>query len=128
VFHQGYVESEERKAQLFSAADFFAFPTRADNLPLVIQEALACGCPVVTVPVGGVPEMVRHGVTGRVAADLSVAAFQHELDSMIDHAETAAAMRSAARAHAVAEWDKTRQAVRVAEVYARALGDFGMQR
>ena len=40
------------------------YPTRADNLPLIIQEAMACGCPAASVAVGGIPEMVHHDETG----------------------------------------------------------------
>lgn len=35
-----------------------------DNLPTVVMEAMAAGLPVVSTPIGGVPEMVRDGVTG----------------------------------------------------------------
>lgn len=35
-----------------------------DNLPTVIVEAMACGLPVVSTRLAGVPEMVREGVTG----------------------------------------------------------------
>jgi glycosyltransferase involved in cell wall biosynthesis len=35
-----------------------------DNLPTVLMEAMAAGLPVISTPVGGVPEMVLDGVTG----------------------------------------------------------------
>ena len=35
-----------------------------DALPTVVIEAMACGLPVVTTPIGGVPEMVTDGVEG----------------------------------------------------------------
>ena len=35
-----------------------------DNLPTVVTEAMAAGLPVVSTPVGGVPEMVVDGTTG----------------------------------------------------------------
>ncbi|MGK7952764.1 MAG: hypothetical protein AB4368_29225 [Xenococcaceae cyanobacterium] len=31
------------RAVIYSAADLLVFPTRADNLPLVLQESMACG-------------------------------------------------------------------------------------
>jgi len=39
------------------------FPTRADNLPLVLQESMACGTPMVSFRIG-VPDLVRPGITG----------------------------------------------------------------
>jgi glycosyltransferase involved in cell wall biosynthesis len=62
----GYISSDRLKA--YSAADLFVFPTRADNLPLVLQESMACGTPMVSFKVGGVPDLVRHGLTGYLAA------------------------------------------------------------
>lgn len=67
VMDLGYVESEDVKAAAYSAADLLIFPTRADNLPLILQESLACGTPMVSFNVGGVPDMVRPGATGYLA-------------------------------------------------------------
>jgi glycosyltransferase involved in cell wall biosynthesis len=35
-----------------------------ENAPCQIQEALACGTPVLAFSVGGIPEMLREGETG----------------------------------------------------------------
>ena len=40
------------------------FPTAADNLPLMLQESMACGTPLISYNIGGVSELVRHGITG----------------------------------------------------------------
>jgi glycosyltransferase involved in cell wall biosynthesis len=50
-------------ADLYRSADLVLNPSRADNMPNSILEALACGVPVVTTDVGGVPYMVEHGRT-----------------------------------------------------------------
>ncbi|OKH17250.1 glycosyltransferase family 4 protein [[Limnothrix rosea] IAM M-220] len=63
----GYVSGDRLKAIFYSAADLFICPTRADNLPLVLQEAMACGVPLVSFNVGGVPELVRPEITGYLA-------------------------------------------------------------
>lgn len=63
----GFLSSDRLKSLAFSASDLFVFPTRADNLPLVLMESLACGTPAVSFDVGGVSDMVRPGVTGLLA-------------------------------------------------------------
>ncbi len=63
----GLVDTEEMMAVIYSAADLFVLPTLADNLPLSIMESMACGTPVISFDVGGVPEMVRHMETGYLA-------------------------------------------------------------
>ena len=51
----------------YSAADLLVSPTRAESFGLVCLESIACGTPVVAFGVGGVPDIVRHGVTGYLA-------------------------------------------------------------
>ena len=67
VMPLGFVSSDRLKAIAYSAADLFVFPTRADNLPLVLIESIACGTPVVSFRVGGVPDIVRPGLSGFLA-------------------------------------------------------------
>jgi glycosyltransferase involved in cell wall biosynthesis len=44
--------------------DMLVQPSRADNLPLAILEAMAAGLPVIGTRVGGIPELVIDGETG----------------------------------------------------------------
>jgi glycosyltransferase involved in cell wall biosynthesis len=63
----GSVTDERLRAIGYGAADFLLHPATNDNLPNVVLEALACGTPVVAFAVGGIPEMVRPGLTGWLA-------------------------------------------------------------
>jgi glycosyltransferase involved in cell wall biosynthesis len=59
-----YEKDRSRVAHFYRAADLYIHPARADNFPLTVLEALACGKPVVATSVGGIPEQVRHAKTG----------------------------------------------------------------
>jgi glycosyltransferase involved in cell wall biosynthesis len=63
----GSMATESGMATLYNAADTFVCPSRADNLPNMIAEAIACGLPCVGFRVGGIPEMVDHKRTGWLA-------------------------------------------------------------
>ena len=51
-------QNQKELAEIYSAADAFAMPTREENYPTVNMEAIACGTPVVTFDTGGSPEML----------------------------------------------------------------------
>jgi L-malate glycosyltransferase len=48
-------------AALYALADVALNPSRADNTPASLIEAAACGVPIVSTNVGGVPYLVEHG-------------------------------------------------------------------
>ncbi len=49
---------------LLSIADLFLLPSAQESFGLSALEAMACGVPVIASRVGGLPEVVEHGVTG----------------------------------------------------------------
>ncbi len=52
-------------AAYYNAADLFLNPTlRAEGLPLVILEAMACGLPVITSKIGGTRSTIEEGLSG----------------------------------------------------------------
>jgi teichuronic acid biosynthesis glycosyltransferase TuaC len=56
----------------YTAADLFCLPSHNEGCPNVVLESLACGTPVVATDVGGVSELVREGVSGRLVKRRSV--------------------------------------------------------
>jgi glycosyltransferase involved in cell wall biosynthesis len=51
--------------QLLRRHRLYVHSARIENLPMVVLEALCAGLPVLTAPVGGIPEVVRDGIEGR---------------------------------------------------------------
>jgi glycosyltransferase involved in cell wall biosynthesis len=61
--------------QLLAASDIVALPSESEGFPISAIEALATGKPVVAFGVGGIPEVVADGATGRVVPPADTAAF-----------------------------------------------------
>lgn len=61
----GFVAPAELR-RYYSAADVFVAPSLADNLPYTVLEAMACEVPVAASRVGGIPEQIDEGATGRL--------------------------------------------------------------
>lgn len=52
---------------VFNEFDVMVSSSHSEAMPLAVMEAMASGLPVVACKVGGVPELVQHGVTGWLA-------------------------------------------------------------
>ncbi|NEO96362.1 MAG: glycosyltransferase family 4 protein [Moorea sp. SIO3G5] len=59
----GWVSSEERD-HLLAKANIFILPSYNEGLPMAMLEAMGWGLPVITTPVGGIPELVVDGDNG----------------------------------------------------------------
>jgi len=56
--------AQEEVVPLLSIADLFLLPSAQESFGLAALEAMACEVPVVASRVGGLPEVIEHGVTG----------------------------------------------------------------
>ncbi|MCZ2498222.1 glycosyltransferase [Xylophilus sp. Kf1] len=93
----GWVD-EEHKNRLLLSADAFVLPSRNENLPMAIIEAMSAALPIVTTRVGGIPEMLVDGQDGFVVAPSDIDALYQALRRVRHDPAAAAAMgRSAER-------------------------------
>ena len=61
-----FLGSVQNIPEYLQAADLFVFPTENDAFPSSLIEAMACGLPVVTTPVGAIKTIVTHQATGLI--------------------------------------------------------------
>jgi glycosyltransferase involved in cell wall biosynthesis len=91
-----------------------------EGLPHVAIEALACGVPLVALPVGGTGSILHDGENAIVLPDASHQAIARALETLHDDAELRQRLADGAR-RSGAEWGMGRCATQVAELLERAV-------
>jgi glycosyltransferase involved in cell wall biosynthesis len=119
--HLGYQSHDRLLALAYSAADLFVIPSLQDNLPNTVLESLACGTPVVGFDTGGIPDMVRPGITGLLAPVGNVDALCEAIARLLDDPSARAHMSENCRRIAVEEYSLQLQARRYVELYSQVL-------
>lgn len=107
VYHDLPPESPEL-SQLYREADVFVFPTRADASPWAVLEAMANGLPIVSTPVGAIPEMVCDGETGLLVPPDSLPALQTAIERLLDDAPERLRMGEAGRLRQIERFNAER--------------------
>ena len=93
----GHLHDTVSLALAYSAADIFVCPSRRDNLPNTIMEAMACGTPVAAFAVGGIPDMVEDGLNGCLAKPQDSQELTRAIEHLLQDPERRQRMGLAAR-------------------------------
>ena len=59
-----FVREQQDLVPWLSVADLFLLPSSSESFGMAALEAMACEVPVVASRVGGLPEVIKHGVSG----------------------------------------------------------------
>lgn len=96
VTFTGWQDEAQVHDQL-AASDIFVLPSRAENQPIAILEAMAMGLPVISTAVGDIPNQVVEGETGHVVPPDDPAALCAALQAMLASSERRQAFGAAGR-------------------------------
>ncbi len=91
-----------------------------ENQPVTILEAFACGVAVIGTSLGGIPELVNHGVNGYTVPADDPAALAKRMGELRDNLRDELEMGRAARALVVSEHAPQRHLARISELYGEA--------
>jgi len=119
--HLRPMDDDERLSSVYSAADIYVAPSEQDNLPNTVLESIACGVPVAAFGVGGIPDVVRPGLTGYLAGAADVAELRAMISRLLERDEERAQMSKTCRKIAVEEYSLEIQAKRYLELYQQLL-------
>ena len=106
-----------QRADVFALTPFITGDGDRDGVPNVLVEAMACGVPVVSTAVGGIPDLVRHGENGLLAAPHDVPAIARHLGDLLTDADRRRALGAAARVTVEEGFDARVAARRLAALF-----------
>lgn len=92
----GWVRGEAKQALLDKAA-VYVLPSYHEGLPMSVLEAMAAGLPIVSTPVGGIPEAVTDGVEGYLVQPGDIDRLSECLARLLGDADLRRRMGEAAR-------------------------------
>lgn len=84
VTYEGWI-SGTKKEDMLHWQDTYILPSYNEGLPIAILEAMAHSRPVISTPVGGIPEIVESGVNGMLVTPGDRDAIASALRYYIDH-------------------------------------------
>lgn len=75
--------SGEQKDKVFRESMIFCLPSYAEGFPMAVLDAWAYGLPVITTPVGGIPDVAKDGENMLLFNPGDIDALAHQLEKMI---------------------------------------------
>ena len=118
--HIGFVNREQLKARL-KAASFLALPTREDNCPMVVLEAMAAGVPVLASKIGGVPDLIEDEKTGLFGDPDRPESFRAGVEKLLANQEFANQLAMTAKTEALRRFHPQIVARQHLEIYREVL-------
>jgi len=110
--------SDARLLDLQQQADVLCLPTRGDTNPWVLLEAMACATPVISTPVGAIPDMLEHGRAGVLVPHSDPRALAAAIGALLADAPRRERLAAAARERCEQHYDARRQGPRLVRLLA----------
>jgi N-acetyl-alpha-D-glucosaminyl L-malate synthase BshA len=92
-----FLGKQDQVYRKLASADLFLLPSRLESFGLAALEAMACEVPVIATNVGGVPEVVEHGVDGYLVEPGDVASAAKYAIEILSRADRGREMGQRAR-------------------------------
>jgi glycosyltransferase involved in cell wall biosynthesis len=127
-----YMPQEElrelfREASIFTLPCIFPLDGNVDVIPLVLQEAMAMGCPVASTPISGIPELIQDGLNGLLVPEKDHEALAEALARLLEDPDLACRLGTAARETVTRYFDVAANAAELAGILRREVSELGVE-
>jgi len=112
-----FVGKQNEMNRLLSVSDILLLPSELESFGLVALEAMACEVPVIATQVGGIPEVVSHGVDGFLYRVGDVSSMAEGCLAILNDPQLSSNMGKAAREHARNDFCASKIVVQYEDLY-----------
>jgi glycosyltransferase involved in cell wall biosynthesis len=105
-----------QRDQLLADSHVFVLPSYNEGLPMALLEAMACQLPVITTPVGGIPEVVTDGQNGMLVTPGDIGGLAGAMQLLIEQEDLRLVLGLNAR-KSVEHFDIAEYACSLAAIY-----------
>ncbi|HEY1283621.1 MAG TPA: glycosyltransferase family 4 protein [Steroidobacteraceae bacterium] len=108
-----------QKQRALACASIFVLPSYAEGLPMSLLEAMSWGLPVITTPVGGIPQVVQHEANGCLVQPGNIDDLAAAMTTLLESPAARARLGAAARSTIESHYTLDRALQRLGEIYGR---------
>ena len=121
----GYVSNQELPT-FYRSVDAFILPSETESFGLVFAEAMSCGLPILASNVGGIPEIVRHGVDGLLCPPARPDLLRSNIEKLVGDRLTLDRMGKSGRQRILDYFTWKRTAAEYLDIYNSVLDSSGL--
>jgi len=118
-----FLGKQEQMNEILSITDLFMLPSQYESFGLSALEAMACGVPVISTNVGGLPEINIHGKTGYLSEVGDVEDMAAHALHILSNEDVLQAFKDAALVHA-RTFEKSRIIPLYEELYDKVMSSY----
>lgn len=118
-----FLGKQDGLVEILSSSDLFLIPSQSESFGLAALEAMACGLPVISSSVGGLPELVKHNETGFIAEIGDTERMAKYALELLSNDKKYKIFSENSRQRAVNKFDKSRVVPLYEEYYEQILKD-----
>ncbi len=111
---------------VYADLDATVISSHNEGTPACLIEAMASGCPVIATSVGGIPDMITPGVTGRLIPAGDANELARAIIQLVREPEQARRMADQARGEALARYDEQRLVTDMERLYGQLAREAGL--
>lgn len=106
---------------LLAKADILVLPTLIENQPLSVIEAQIAGKAIIASNVGGIPEIIKHGVTGLLTPPRDTKTLSHNINLLLSNDRFRKSLGVNAKKWGMSHWSMDKGVKRLLKIYQKAL-------